>query len=261
MHTTKHYTTTTWEKRPKQTIVNCAVVANAVPRQSRDPLQALAAARTPPPRGYHSQAEPTRSLIPLLQHRLSGKLSSQQQWKTLILATLRGGLASSTASHSSAKDSDIWNRFKSTASAQPKPRSPLQLASQLETSSTQGSSAPPCRHRSGTPPLPLRTSYTTKQPPPTMSQAPAGLRKRRLQEGRDADGATAAKGFHPRSPCCNTKHPTMAPSTGERHPRTSLPSPPTRVSAKTFARHALPAAHRQTCDKERSPPPPTSPAG
>jgi hypothetical protein len=99
---------------------------------------------------------------------------------------------------------------------------------------------------------------TQATPPPTMSQSPAGLRKRRLQEGRDADGATTAKGFHPEIPCCNTKHPAMAPSTGKRRPRTLLPSPLTRVSAKTFARHALPAAHRQTCDKKRSPPPPTS---
>jgi hypothetical protein len=40
------------------------------------------------------------------------------------MATLRGGLASSTASRSSTKDSDISGRNKSISSAHPSPRSP-----------------------------------------------------------------------------------------------------------------------------------------
>jgi hypothetical protein len=41
-----------------------------------------------------------------------------------------------------------------------------------------------------------------------MSQAPTDLRKRRLQEVRDADGATAAKGFHPEIPMLQHKAPS-----------------------------------------------------
>jgi hypothetical protein len=59
-----------------------------------------------------------------------------------------------------------------------------------------------------------------------------GLIKRRLQGGCDADGATAAspvmdRVFTLRTSCCKTKHPTVAPSIGQRHPRTPPPSPPT----------------------------------
>jgi hypothetical protein len=38
-------------------------------------------------------------------------------WKPLILTTLRGGLTTSTASHTSTKDSDILDRNESTSSA------------------------------------------------------------------------------------------------------------------------------------------------
>jgi hypothetical protein len=75
---------------------------------------------------------------------------------------------------------------------QPKPRSPQHLARQSRHPAPKGSCAPPRQHERGTPPQPLRSSYTTKQPPITLSQAATGLGKRHLQEGRDADGATTA---------------------------------------------------------------------
>ena len=63
-------------------------------------LQSWAAAWTPPPRDYHPQATHTRSSIPRLQWWcFSRTLPSQCWWKTLILTTLRGGLASPTTSH------------------------------------------------------------------------------------------------------------------------------------------------------------------
>jgi hypothetical protein len=60
-----------------------------------------------------------------------------------------------------------------------------------------------------------------------------------------------------RTPCCKTKHPAMAPSTGERCPRTSPPLPPTSAGAD-FRPTCLAAAHSQTCDRNHSPRPPAT---
>jgi hypothetical protein len=135
--------------------------------------------------------------------------------------------------------------------------------------SAKSQSTPRCQSlitiRSDHPPV-LGRSDPKQATPPSIHRQQC-LKPRRVSEN-DASKKDVTpiappplKVFTLRSPCCNTKHPAMAPSAGGRRPRTSLPSPPTRVPAKTFSRHALPAAYRQTCDKKRSPPPPTTPAG
>ena len=62
----------------KEAAANYAVVANAVPRRNRGPLQARAVTRTPPPSDYHPQAAHTRSSIPLFQWCFSRTLPSQR---------------------------------------------------------------------------------------------------------------------------------------------------------------------------------------
>jgi hypothetical protein len=66
--------------------------------KSHDPLQARAIKPTPPPWVRPPQVAHTRLAIHLTQRNFSVKLSSQRRRKPLILASLRGGLASYTAS-------------------------------------------------------------------------------------------------------------------------------------------------------------------
>jgi hypothetical protein len=141
-HTAQHTTTpTAWERRTEQVVDACAVVTNDVPRRNRGPLQAQTAPRAPPPRDRHPlAAHPT--VEPSEQQQ---NTPSRHQGKPLVLATLRGGLATSTASLSSAKDRYLRPQreyllrptFTKVTTSQ---------ARRLKTSSTRGPSAPPRQH-------------------------------------------------------------------------------------------------------------------
>jgi hypothetical protein len=116
-------------------------------------LQGQVATWTPPPWANTNKPHihDRRSLYSVLRHSIGRTLSSQS-----ILTTLRGGLTSSTTSHSYAKNSDIWNYFESNTSAQLSPRSPLHQARQPE-ATHPWTLSPPCQHGSSAPPQPQHT--------------------------------------------------------------------------------------------------------
>jgi hypothetical protein len=105
MHTTIHHTTTTWEKIQKKATATHAVVTNIVPGQSRNPLQAQVVIRTPPP--WLSPTSCTHTVIdPSILTLFWQNAFVATAMKPPIQTTLRWGIASSTTSHSSTKDSD-----------------------------------------------------------------------------------------------------------------------------------------------------------
>jgi hypothetical protein len=113
-----------------------------------------------------SPSNHTRSLNSQSQWCISRTLPLLHRWKSLILATLRGGLASPTASHSSAKDSNIWSHYERLTSAQTTTRVTTPLSAQLKTSNTHGPSASSRQHRPCAPPHTLNTGNTTSWPLP-----------------------------------------------------------------------------------------------
>jgi hypothetical protein len=82
----------------KEAAANCAVVTNAGPRQKPRPAASLSNTSNST-MGNHPQE--THTVVdPLCQRSINRALPSQRQRRTLNLATLRGGLASPAASHS-----------------------------------------------------------------------------------------------------------------------------------------------------------------
>ena len=104
-HTTRHYTTTSWEKsqrrrrNPRRHHQRCATAKAATRCEYKWPPELL-----------NHELSPTRCTHKVVdlpaQTLLRQKTPVAAPMKPPILATLRGGLASPTASHSSAKNSD-----------------------------------------------------------------------------------------------------------------------------------------------------------
>jgi hypothetical protein len=109
--------------------------------------------------------------------KLQHTLPPQHLGRPLILATLRGGLASPTASLS-AKDSRNNRREGSISSTLPSLRSSPHQAQQRKSSNTHGPSAPRQQHEP--------TSFQQHHRPAPPSPLATGLQPRRLQEGYDA---------------------------------------------------------------------------
>jgi hypothetical protein len=111
----------------------------ATPR--RNPLQTPTAPGPPPPWDYQPQTANTQPSIPRNHRSFSTHPPPQHLGRPLILAKLRGGLASPTASLS-AKESSNKRRKEGISCTPPTPSSPSHQAQQLKASSTHGPSAP-----------------------------------------------------------------------------------------------------------------------
>jgi hypothetical protein len=158
------------------------------------------------------------------------------------MATLHGGLATSTASHSTAKYSDILDRNESTSSAhrdQDNHYCTLHHSSNLPapwilcTLTATQTKRTPCN--------------TSSHPPPPKAQT-IGLQLQRLQEGHNADALLSHvqmdKVFTLGAPRDESTMPHHDVPNGEPDtPRVPPSCPPTNVSVKVVAQFASCMSH------------------